>query len=465
MFEEHPTVEELDRFLRKATQAGGATRKGQVVRHLLGNCAYCREHLNTMGWSRERLENLLELPTTDSWNLAEEWPAVGAYDYGKAFAQAEYGLSAFLAASAPIEIDLDSVLAEVNALPPDEQVRLVSTEKRFACTQLVHGLIDQSHAARYADPEKMLHLALLARLVADRCTTESADNELRLADLRTKAWGHFGNSLRVNGHLPEAEEALATAQRWREQGTGDPPLHARLLEQLASLRTFQGQFDQALLLNEDASCIYRELGETHLLAIAMMGKANALVYAGDPESAVRVLNRAIPLIDHEEDPHLLLAVCHNLVRCYIDLDSPEQALALYTEVRPLYREFDENTILLRAGWQEGQLLRDLGHLRAAEEALLRARTGFMDRDLAYEVALVSLDLAAVYVKLRLVPELKETVATTVPIFRALRVSREALGSLLQLQQVADQEHQALELIRLLNVSIGPLSKKSFSKDS
>jgi hypothetical protein len=75
------------------------------------------------------------------------------------------------------------------------------------------------------------------------------------------------------------------------------------------------------------------------------------------------------------------------------------------------------------------------------------------------MALVSLDLAAVYVKLGLVDEVKRTVMTTVPIFHALRVKVEILAALLQLQRVADQEQQALELIRVLNSRIEALPKK------
>jgi tetratricopeptide (TPR) repeat protein len=399
MWEDHPTIDDFKALLRSAPRAAQASRRALATRHLLSGCPSCRDLLRESGLDERRLDRLLWLSAAEVRKAEHVEPPWAGYDYSQAFAGAEQSLSAFLGNESPLEVAPEELLSELLLFPEAEQVRRVADDSRFAHPEVIRQLIDQSHAVRYEDHRKMLHLADLARVTSEACTREVAGHETRLADLRARAWMQYGNALRVCGQLPEADEALATAQRFRRSGTHDPLLGARLLEHLASLRTFQGQFQKAIELAEDAGEVYRELGERHCLASTMVQKAIATLYAGDTETAIRTLNRAIPLVDPEENPHLLLAACHNLIRGYIDLDQPEQALSLYFEARNLYKEFDaDTTILLRTRWQEGQLLRDLGHLQAAEAALSEARKGFMGRGLGYEVALVSLDLASVYVR-------------------------------------------------------------------
>jgi tetratricopeptide (TPR) repeat protein len=457
MLEEHPTSDDLDKFLRSTSQSGSAVRNTRILRHLLVDCPVCRQHLCKMGWESSRLDQLMNIPSGEGAGERSEC------SYDSAFTKAERATAALLIREKPLAPPPEELFAELLSSSENQQIRRVSDDRRFAMPQMIKYLVDRSHAARYREPEVMLHLSRLAQLAAEGSSITETGSDLRLADLRTRAWGQLGNALRLNGHSRDAEEAFATAQGYRKQGTGDPALRAWLLEKITSLRIFQGQFDKAIALSEEAGQIYRDLGETHLLASTMVQKAIACLYSGETEGGVQTLNRALPLMDHEEDPHLLLAACHNLLRAYIDLGQPEQALLLYMEIRTLYQEFNDPMILLRASWQEGQLLRDLGHFQGAEATLLRARKGFLEKSLAYEVAAISLDLAFVYVKLGMVEEVKSTVVTAIPIFRSLGVSREILASLLQLQQVADQEHQALELIRALNARIQPLSKRMTGK--
>jgi tetratricopeptide (TPR) repeat protein len=453
MFEDHPSGKDLESFLKGASGQAAGAGNAQVIRHLLSECTVCRGRLQALGWDGKRMVRLIQIEEEGAPS-----PTAQGFDYSRAFAAAERAVSALLTPERQEVETPESLLAELQALPLDQQVGRVSTDGRFATPGVVKSLIERSHKVRYKDADRMLHIAHLARLAVEVCTPEAAGNELRLADLRARAWGQYGNALRVNSKAREAVEALSAAQQHRQQGTGDPVLRAWLLEKVTPLAIFQGQYGEAIQMSGEAGAIYEELGEGHLLASTLVQKAIAALYSGETESAVRMLNQAIPSIDYEEDPHLLLAACHNLIRCYIDLDQPEQALRLYSETHELYQEFNDPLILLRAAWQEGQILRDLGHLRAAEAALIRARQGYVERKLVYEAALVSLELATVYVRLGLVEELKSTVTATIPIFHALRVKLETLAALLQLRQVADQEQQALDLIRVLSAQIEPMPK-------
>lgn len=458
MYQRHPQVEELRVFLMEGNSgSGNAPRNALIIRHLLAECPVCLERLLATGWNERRLERFLYLTAKDLLAM-DEIAGDSGIDYGPVFAKTEQALADFLAPELRLDEPMEILLAEICRASEEEQEWLVR-ERRFAYPAVVRHLMDQSHAARYENPRRMLHLALLARLTAEACSVETAGSAPRLADLRTRAWGCYGNSLRVCGDLQAADEAIAIAWDFRDDGTGDPPLHARLLEQTASLRSFQGRFHEAAELAEQAGRIYRSLGRKHDLGSAMVQQAIPLLYAGETEAAIDLLNRAIPRIDPDKNSHILLAACHNLIRGYIDLERPAQALSLYFEARDLYQQLGEDTtIRLRTGWQEGQLLRDLGNLSAAEHILLQARQGFLERGLAYEVALVSLDLASIYVKLGQCEELKAVVSEALPIFRALRVQREALASLLRLQQAAGQEKQALELIRLLNAELAALPR-------
>lgn len=460
MAKEHPSAREFRDLLRGASELG-RSQSARIVRHLLAGCQPCFGSLEAMGWPGARLDRLLHLPGGQRDEAAQgSFVSVNGYDYSDAFERTEQSISDFLADPPSPALPAEVLLAELDSRPRGRQEELILSDPRFADPQLVRCLVERSHESRYEDPETMLHWAYLARIAAERVEPTTAGSIPRLADLRARAWSQYGNALRVAGRLREAQEAMAVANGHLQTGTRDPVLRAGHWEQMASLYTFQRSFDDAIVTLKQAEEVYRELGETHALARTLVQEAIACLYAGEPETAVALLNRAVPLIDHEEDPHLLLAACHNIVRCYIDLDQPEQALSLLFDAQELYSEFKDSLIVLRASWQQGQLLRDIGHLRAAESALLRARRGFMERNLAYEVAVVSLDLSSVYVRLGAVAELKQIIVETVPIFRALRVDREVLGSLLQLQQIADQEHLALELIRTLAARLRSVGQTS-----
>jgi len=434
--EDHPTIQDFERFLQRSPQPSRGERNAQVVLHLLKNCTICRQALGDLRGGRALLSRLLEFPLAGADSECAK-PAK-SYNYDWAFARAERTFASSLTKGGSAR-GLPERLAELAGLPEGEQIRRVGLGGRFANPEFILLLLDRIHSARYQSPKKMLHWAQLVRLASEACTAEAAGGDVKLADLQAQAWRSLANALRICGYLPEADKTFVTAFQKAEHGSHSPQLQFYLLSQLTSLRISQRRFQDALALAEKAEQISRDLGEKHLLASVRVQKATVLIYSGEAEAAAKVFAQAIPLIDHDEDPHLFLAAHHNLERCYIDLDRPAEALALHYEAKPLYQECKDPLILLRADWQEGLLLREIGHLRSAESALLRASQGFTEQGLAYETAMVCLDLADVYSKMGKTDELRRTIAEAMPIFRSMRLGREVLASLLHLQQAAGMD--------------------------
>jgi tetratricopeptide (TPR) repeat protein len=400
--DDHPSLDDLARFLRSGSRSDPALN-AKIVRHLLSDCRQCRDLLAKAG--------------TAPSSTAKD------YDYSAAFEAVDITISTFL--SGGVRAPLAKVLSFSREVD------------HSASPRIVRSLIERSHGLRYSDPEEMLCLADLARAKATECDAETAGGQDQLEDLRGQAWGHFGNTLRVHGRLAEAAEALAEAERCLTAGTGNPQLRARLLEQRASLLIAAMSFDEAIQVNEEAIRFYRESGKHQLLAGALLRTANALVYSGRAEEAILQLNQMRSLIDPVKDHHLLLFYWHNLVRCYMEFGKPEEALACHSKAGELYRKHQDPMILLRATWQEGKLLREIGHLRNAEAALLRARKGFLERRLTYEVALISLDLADIYLELGLIEDLKRMVEETAKIFSGFGIDPRTLRPLLEVQEAAE----------------------------
>lgn len=428
----HPTAEDFERFLQAHPRPSDAECNARIVRHLLHNCEVCREALRGLRRGSSLLNRLLDVPLPG----AQPGGSSRAYNYEWAFARTERVLAVALAQGGP-SAKLPEKLSELNRLPEGEQIRRVERGGRYADPELIETLIERSHAARYQSPKKMLHLGRLAYLAAKACPAE--DGAGGLADLQAQAGGAYGNAQRVCGQLREADETLALAWARCEQGGVSPKVRGLLLSQISSLRTFQRRLEEAVQLAQAAEEIFRELGDTQALARAVVQRAIALTYSGDNEPAAEILQGVIPILDREEDPQLFLAAHHNLARCYIDLGRPDEAVSLFVESRPLYQQCRDPLILLRASWQEGQLLREIGHLESAESALLRSRDGMIDHGLAYEAAMVGLDLADVYANLGRKEDLRRMITEAMPILRSMQAGREVLASLLRLRQAAEMD--------------------------
>lgn len=122
-----------------------------------------------------------------------------------------------------------------------------------------------------------------------------------------------------------AEEALALARR-----IGDKPTTSSILSRLTYVARGAGQMDLALSYNEEAQQIFNELGIKTEQLWGRMGRAETLLFAGEPREAYRAALEGLAFAQRTPNPDLLVSAL-----CYAAWASYE--LGNYAEAR-LYAE-------------------------------------------------------------------------------------------------------------------------------
>jgi tetratricopeptide (TPR) repeat protein len=338
-----------------------------------------------------------------------------------------------------------SLLAEMLGTPGPERRELLASGVRFRSLQLCQLLEERSREAWFSDPARAVQLADLAVAVAERL--DEAHYGLPLAeDARASAWAHLGNASRIAADLHRAEEALQAAEDHQRRSGGDAYTEALILSFKASLRTTQGRYDEAARLLDGAITVYRQARDRHEEGRAIIKKGTTLGYAGRHREAARLIRRGLTRIDLVQEPRLLVAARHNLILFMTDGGLYQEAEDSLAETRRLYVELGERMNLVRLRWLEGKLARELGRPEEAETALKEARDAFLADDIAIDAALVSLDLAILYMQRGATTALKDLAAEMRPIFESGDVHPEALAAVLLFQQAAEAEQVTRTLL-------------------
>jgi len=324
-----------------------------------------------------------------------------------------------------------------------------SSEKTARDWARCEALLDRCRALRYNDIETMVLTASLAVSMAERLDAH-VHGAAVLADLQARAWAERGNARRVADDLAGAESDLAQAMQRSAMGTGDPLLLARLMDLTASLFTDQRRFDEACLLLDAVYTIYRREGDAHSAGRALISKGVSANYAFDVEDAVSLISRGLGLIDPAREPKLAMAGIHNLIWSLVECGQATQANQLFLHSRALFSAYVERLDAVRAVWLEGRIAAALGDDQRSEQLFLETRASFEEAKLPYDVALVSLDMAALWLRAGRTAEIMGLIDETISIFRARKIRREAIAMLLMLRE-AFQKDQATEAL-LRNVA-------------
>jgi tetratricopeptide (TPR) repeat protein len=420
----HPDRGALERYL------GGISPDGEsrALRRHLAVCLECEE----------RLVGLLTPPSSS--------PAAPDEDYRgliRLFLDNQRASVASLRARLAAERAAAPGLWREAGGDPREIGRRIREDPRLQTWGFFEFLVDRAYGMIQEDARGAEALLRLAIDVAEQLGPE--EQGAREA-AKARAWTWLANILRVQGHFRQAEKAFQTAELYLAGSWLDPLDEALLLELRGALRRGQRRFEEAVELLDAAIAIYREVNEPHLHGRALSIQGLALQYMGDHDAAADRFRRSLFLADGVLEPRLLVSSQYNLISCLQEAGQIAEAAELIPEAKRMMEQVGKPADLLRLRWAEGRIDASRGRLDRAGETLREVRQAFLDSALVFDAALVSLDLAMVYLRQRRPGETRRLVAEMIPVFQSREVHREALAALIVFQRAAELDELTTGLI-------------------
>lgn len=442
----HPHRAELERLLLGDLPTSQAT---PVIAHLLRGCGTCRAEMAPLAAAMLGPAGRLPEPALDQGSQ---------YDFPlfKAFASAR--LYAKTMAREGSGEDREPRLREVPSPKALSQKQILSRDWTRC-----EALLERCRDLRSSDPEMMVLTAELAVSLAERLGGGTAD-DAATADLQARAWAELGNARRVADDFPGAESDLARAMERAGRGSGDPRLLGRLMDLTASLFKDQRRFEEARHLLDLVYAIHEREGDTHGMARTLISMGISAGYAFEIEESIQLLTRGIALLDGSRDPKLALIAIHNLIWCFVECGRPAQAHQLFLQSKVLFTRHAEPLEIVKSNWLEGRIAAGIGDDACAEMRFLEARAHFDEVKLPYEVALVSLDLAALWLRAGRTAEIRELIDQTITIFQTRNIQREATGMLLVLREALRQERATEALLRTIASDLLRLEETSAQRN-
>jgi hypothetical protein len=333
--------------------------------------------------------------------------------------------------------------------PTQRPEELANARTRYRSPVLLDLLIEEARRLLRVSPQRALDLLLTAEAVAARIATEVYGATF-CARLAVRAAAHHANALRVQGDLRGAHATWAEIKKKvAGEPVGDTDAEAELASLEASLRLDQRRFDDAEELLATAIANYAETEDREGLAKALIKLGIGSLRRGEAAAAIPILREAAAMVPPDAAPRLYLYARHNLALCHCQTGDFGAAAALVEANRSLYRSFGDLEVKLRWSWLEGRVARGLGERAAAEQLLAETRNGYLGRGQGFPGALVTLDLAELYLAEGRTAEVKRLAAASATVFEAQDVYAEAARALRLFCEAAAAERLTVELIARL----------------
>lgn len=329
------------------------------------------------------------------------------------------------------------------ALSPERRRLRVESMRQFQTWAVAERLAEQSTRAAANKADVALELAELACLAADHAEI----TELFRPRLQGYCLHFVANAQRVGGGLERADATFDRAWTlWEAGAAGDPGrllAEWRLLDLQASLRRSQDRFAEALDLLARA----RAVAPPHAHGRILLKESSVLVLMEQPARAFESLREAEPRVEAQGDRRQLCVHRFNLTRLLCDLERYDEAADRLPQVRELAEELRNELDFQRVRWLDAKILAGFGRTAEAREAFEQVRRAFTARGIAYDCALVTLELALLLLQQNRAAEVRSLAEEMVWVFRGERMPKQALAALRVFCEAAKQERATVDLTR------------------
>ena len=250
-----------------------------------------------------------------------------------------------------------------------------------------------------------------------------------------RAYAILAAACRATSQVAEADATYEKALRLSAGEDVAPSARALLYLQVAVLRAWQKRFEESLQLVDQATEIYEPADD--FLGMGMALSTRGYVYNESFRFSEAIPNhgRALKLLNPKSNSQAnrtYHATIHNLAYAVSQTSSSKDLGAARSYIRASrsrLRQHRQSLPKHKLSWVEGLLLIQVGLTRRGEKLLDNARDGFLTLKAPYEIALVGLDLSALYHLEGRWDDLKTLAKETFRRFRELSADTEAIASL------------------------------------
>jgi tetratricopeptide (TPR) repeat protein len=273
-------------------------------------------------------------------------------------------------------------------------------------------------------------------------------------DVLARATAYQANALRASGKLREAAERMASARSIiRHENVTDLLVYAEVDWMEGILHKDERRFREAESLLTRSAVMFQLAGDRVEAARPLLTLGLGYYDQQLLAKAIETTEASLVFVQPESEPRLYLCGRFNLAVFYAESGRDEAAAALLAEDEALYHDFPDRWTALRKRWLLGRIALRRGDLGEAEAAFLEVRAGFLDQGIGYDAAMVSLELALVYLRQSRTAELRNLAEEMHAVFAAEDVHREALAALLLFQEAVRTEALTAELIEEMTVYV------------